>query len=253
MWGFEQKVVVVTGGNRGIGRGIVEEFANAGANVCFTYLNQEESAKELEVQYKGVTDIKVEGFCVDGRVESDVKAFVEQVLKQYGKIDVLVNNAAFISRRNFEDMNEEVWNKSIETNLNATGYFCKYVLNSMKSHNAGAIINISTVCAEQPCRGQAAYSSTKAAIEALSKVLALEYGPNHIRVNVVAPGFIMSGTPKQKHMTEEQVQNVEDSIPLKRSGYPKDVANAVLFLASEKASYITGDVIHITGGNHLKC
>ena len=121
MWGFEQKVVVVTGGNRGIGRGIVEEFANAGANVCFTYLNQEESAKELEVQYKGVTDIKVEGFCVDGRVESDVKAFVEQVLKQYGKIDVLVNNAAFISRRNFEDMNEEVWNKSIETKLNATG------------------------------------------------------------------------------------------------------------------------------------
>ena len=228
----------------------MKKFAKAGARVCFTYLYQQEEAKETERLCCDCGNNNVQGYCVDGKNEEEIRCFIESVIQLYGRIDILINNAGFISRRLFCDMNNEVWNKSIETNLNATMYYCKYVLNIMTQQEDGSIVNISTVCAEQPIRGQAAYSTTKSAIESFSKVLALEYGQHHIRVNVVSPGFILSGSPK--HMTGEQIQSVIENIPLKRAGYSEDVANAVLFLASNKASYITGSNINVSGGNHLK-
>ena len=247
---MKDKIVVITGGSRGIGRGLVYKFAEAGAKVIFTYLSNEEKACEVIETANKKYGILVDTKQVDGRCEREVKKFLDYISEKYGYIDVLINNAGYITRRNVEDMTDDIWLNSIDTNFNAVMYFCKNSLKLMK-HGNSSIVNISTVCAEQPLKGQAAYSTTKSAVETLSKVLALEYAKYKIRVNVVSPGFIM--TEKKKMMSEQDIQNVIESIPLKRAGNSDDIANVVMFLASDDSSYITGANIPISGGNHLRC
>ncbi len=247
---MKDKIVVITGGSRGIGRGLVYKFAEAGAKVIFTYLSNEEKACEVIETANKKYGILVDTKQVDGRCEREVKKFLDYISEKYGHIDVLINNAGYITRRNVEDMTDDIWLNSIDTNFNAVMYFCKNSLKLMK-HGNSSIVNISTVCAEQPLKGQAAYSTTKSAVETLSKVLALEYAKYKIRVNVVSPGFIM--TEKKKMMSEQDIQNVIESIPLKRAGNSDDIANVVMFLASDDSSYITGANIPISGGNHLRC
>lgn len=247
---MKDKIVVITGGSRGIGRGLVYKFAEAGAKVIFTYLSNEEKACEVIETANKKYGILVDTKQVDGRCEREVKKFLDYISEKYGHIDVLINNAGYITRRNVEDMTDDIWLNSIDTNFNAVMYFCKNSLKLMK-HGNSSIVNISTVCAEQPLKEQAAYSTTKSAVETLSKVLALEYAKYKIRVNVVSPGFIM--TEKKKMMSEQDIQNVIESIPLKRAGNSDDIANVVMFLASDDSSYITGANIPISGGNHLRC
>ncbi len=247
---MKDKIVVITGGSRGIGRGLVYKFAEAGAKVIFTYLSNEEKACEVIETANKKYGILVDTKQVDGRCEREVKKFLDYISEKYGHIDVLINNAGYITRRNVEDMTDDIWLNSIDTNFNAVMYFCKNSLKLMK-HGNSSIVNISTVCAEQPLKGQAAYSTTKSAVETLSKVLALEYAKYKIRVNVVSPGFIM--TEKKKMMSEQDIQNVIESIPLKRAGNSDDIANVVMFLASDDSSYITGANIPISGRNHLRC
>lgn len=245
---MSDKIVVVTGGSRGIGREIVKTFTELGAYVYFTYLSNEGAAKELEASLlsKG---LKVQGEKVNNCSLEQVNLFVEKVINEQKRIDILVNNAGYIPRGLFLKTSETVWKKAIDTNLGGVYNYCSTVLKHMILQKSGNIINISTVSALQPSIGQAAYSASKAAIESLTRTLAMEHGKYNIRVNSIAPGLIQ--TEIVKGITQEVKDGVLKKTPLARLGNLKDIADAAVFLASDFSSYITGIQLLVTGGRHL--
>lgn len=241
---FKDKVVLVTGGSRGIGREIVRQFCNEGAKVYFTYLSNVSQASQLVEELGG----SVKAFRVDGRKHEEVKNFVEIIGEEQGVIDVLVNNAAVVPKSLLPNTSLEIWNDTLHANLTSIFSYCTLAVKYL-FRNRGVIINISSLAADRPGKGAGAYSATKGAIESLSRTMALEYASFGIRVNTVAPGLIETDVAEE--VTEKFKNDLLSRTPLKRFGLPEDVSNAVLFLASNKANYITGTQLYVTGGRHI--
>ena len=242
---FDGRVALVTGGSRGIGRAIVEALAAEGAKVAFVYASNQAAADELVAKLKssGTEALAIQA---NVKVKAEAEAAVEKTVETFGKIDILVNNAGIVRDTLVATMPEEKWRDVIETNLNSVYNFCNAVMRPMMSARFGRIVNMSSVAARMSNQGQAAYAASKGGIESFSKCLAVEVAKRGITVNSVAPGFILTD------MTEAVRNAAEDKIiagiPVKRLGKPEDIANAVLFLADEKTSYITGETITVDGG-----
>jgi 3-oxoacyl-[acyl-carrier protein] reductase len=239
------KIVLVTGASKGIGRGIAMKMADHGADVAFTYLSSVEKGQALENELKE-KGIKAKGYRSDA---SDFKAadeLVTAIMTDFGRLDVVVNNAGITQDNLLMRMSEDQFNNVIKTNLNSVFNIVKACQRPMLKQRSGSIINISSIVGVKGNAGQANYAASKAGMIGFSKSVALELGSRNIRSNVIAPGFIE--TEMTEALPPETIKQWRDGIPLKRGGTPDDVANAVLFLASDLSSYVTGQTIHVDGG-----
>ena len=239
------KTAIVTGAARGIGRAIAIRFAQEGANVAFTDLAIDDNAREVE---KIINDSKVKGkaYASDASNFAETEKVVNEIVKDFGTIDILVNNAGITMDTLLMRMTEEQWDKVINVNLKSVFNFTKAVQMTMLKQRSGSIVNISSVVGVSGNAGQANYSASKAGIIGFTKSVARELGSRNVRCNAVAPGFII--TEMTDKLTEEVRKQWEDQIPMKRGGTPEDVANTVLFLASDLSSYVTGQVLGVCGG-----
>jgi len=243
---LEGKTAIVTGGTRGIGRGIVRVLAEQGANVVFTARNPAFEEVEKEAATYGV---RAKGFTSDASILSQAEELIEATVKEFGGVDILVNNAGITRDTLLMRMTEEQWNEVIRVNLTSVFNMTKAVQKVMLKQKHGTIINISSVVGISGNAGQANYAASKAGIIGFSKSIAKELGVRNIRTNVVAPGFI------ETEMTDKLPEDVRktwtEQIPLHRAGTPEDVARVVLFLASELSSYVNGQVINVCGGMNM--
>ena len=249
MMTLENQVALVTGGSRGIGKAIVLKLAEAGAKVAFVYRSKSAEADALvaEVAAAGGVAKAYQGDVADPATAGRVG---EAVLAEFGRIDILVNNAGVIRDGLFVRMEPSAWREVLATNLDGTFYFCKAVAEQMVfKQRSGRIVNISSVAGSHVNAGQANYSASKGAVNALTKVLAMEMGKRGITVNAVAPGFIE--TDMSEAVRNKAGDIIKKAIPLNRLGNPADIANVVLFLCGPAASYITGQVITVDGGLSL--
>jgi 3-oxoacyl-[acyl-carrier protein] reductase len=242
---LEGKVVIITGASRGIGKGIAELFAQQGANIAFTYSSSKESADVLE-QELIATGIKAKGYQSNAANYEESQKLVEDVIKEFGTVDILINNAGITKDNLLMRISEEDFDKVIEINLKSVFNMTKAVQRIMLKNRAGSIINMSSVVGLKGNAGQSNYAASKAGIIGFTKSIALELGSRNIRCNAIAPGFIE--TEMTAKLNEDVVQGWRDSIPLKRGGSTVDVANACLFLASDMSNYITGQTLNVDGG-----
>jgi 3-oxoacyl-[acyl-carrier protein] reductase len=238
------KVCLVTGGSRGIGRGICLELAQAQATVIVNYNSNEKAAQEVAqlIQDLGT---KSEIYKADVSCYDQVAEMADDIIKSYGHIDVLVNNAGIVKDTLLIRMTEKDWDNVINTNLKGVYNTTRAIVKYMMKQRYGKIVNVSSIIGIYGNAGQANYAAAKAGIIGFTKALAKELGPRNITVNAVAPGFI------ETDMTSELLSkdvSLEEKIPLKRLGRPQDVARVVSFLASSSADYVTGQVISIDGG-----
>lgn len=245
MINLQDKVALVTGGSRGIGAAIVKKLASQGATVVINYLFDEEEAKELlaEVEAAGGKGMIVLGDVSD--FES-AKQMMEATYNEFGRLDVLVNNAGITKDSLMMRMSEEDFDQVINVNLKGTWNTIKHSTKRFMKQRSGSIINISSVVGLMGNPGQVNYVASKAGIIGLTKTLAKEFGPRGVTVNAIAPGFIQ--TPMTDVLSEEVKDAMLQSIPLNYFGSPEDIANTVAFLASDEAKYITGQVISVNGG-----
>ncbi len=239
------KTILVTGASKGIGRAIASELAQHGANVAFTFLSSVEKglALEEELQKCGT---KIKGYRSDASDLRAAEELINNVISDFGALDVVVNNAGITRDGLLMRMSEENFNDVIKTNLNSVFNITKVCQKQMLKQRSGSIINISSVVGVKGNAGQSNYAASKAGIIGFTKSIAQELGSRNIRCNVIAPGFIE--TEMTTVLPAETVKQWRDSIPLKRGGSPDDVANCVVFLASDLSAYITGQVIHVDGG-----
>ena len=242
---LESKVAIVSGGSRGIGKAICQSFAENGCDVAFTYNNSKESAENLATELNKL-GIKVKAYKSDASSFDDSSKLVDDVISDFGKIDVLVNNAGIKKDNLLMRMDKEDFDSVINTNLSSVFNLTKSSIRTFLKQRSGSIINISSVVGVKGNAGQSNYSASKAGIIGFSKSVALELGSRNIRSNVIAPGFIE--TDMTDSLSEDVINSWKESIPLKRGGNPSDVGNACVFLASDLSSYITGQVLHVDGG-----
>lgn len=246
---LKNRVALITGSGRGIGRGIALEFAKQGANVVVNYLHSEKDAKETVKQIKKLGS---EAFAVKADVSKidEVSSMVKMVVEKFGRIDILINNAGVITRPgDYKNMTEVDFNKTIDVNLKGTYNCIKAIIPIMKKQKSGRIINIGSVFGILGAAPVAAYCAAKAGVINLTKSLAKELAPD-ILVNCVAPGTI--DTDMTRAGGEELIKHISENTPLKRMGKPEEVAKAVLFLASDDSSFITGHILVVDGGYSLK-
>ncbi len=239
------KNVIITGGSRGIGRGIAEKFAEQGANIAFTCINMSDASLELAKNLEKI-GVKAKAYESNAADFDAAIKLAEDVLNDFGSIDVLVNNAGITKDNLLMRMSEEDFNDVMKINMNSVFNNTKAVLRQMLKQRSGSIINLSSVVGVKGNAGQSNYSSSKAGIIGFTKSVALELGSRNIRCNAIAPGFIE--TEMTKALSNDQVNDWAESIPLKRTGQVEDIANTSLFLASDMSSYITGQVINVCGG-----
>ena len=239
------KVAIVTGGTRGIGRSIVLALCREGADCAFTYTKNPAAAESLakEVQIMGR---RATPFQLDVREFEGAKTFIEEVKREFGKIDILVNNAGITRDKSLMMMNKEDWSEVIETDLTGVFNTSRACIITFLKQKSGNIVNISSVSGIHPLAGQANYAAAKAGVIGFTKSLATEVAPYNIRVNAVAPGFV--ATDMTAAFAEKYREKVMKMIPLGRFGTPDEVAQVVVFLVSDASQYITGQVIHIDGG-----
>jgi len=242
---LKDKVALITGASKGIGRGIAIKFAQEGANVAFTYLSSVEQGIALEKELEAF-GIKAKGYRSDASDFKAAEELVNAVVTDFGTINVLVNNAGITKDGLLMRMSEEQFDAVINANLKSVFNLTKAIQRPMLKQRSGSIINMSSVVGIKGNAGQANYAASKAGIIGFSKSVALELGSRNIRCNAVAPGFIE--TEMTAVLDPATVQGWRDAIPLKRGGTPEDVANLCLFLASDLSSYITGQVINVDGG-----
>lgn len=242
---LENKTAIITGATRGIGRGIAVEFANQGANVVFTYNSSVDAANALEAELNAL-GVKAKGYQSNAAEFDKAQELAKEVLKEFGSIDVLINNAGITKDNLLMRISEDDFDKVIEVNLKSVFNLTKAVIRPMMKQRKGSIINMSSVVGLKGNAGQSNYAASKAGIVGFSKSVALELGSRNIRSNVIAPGFIE--TEMTAKLDEAVVEGWRQSIPLKRGGSPKDIADACVFLASDMSSYITGQTLSVDGG-----
>ncbi|TAJ09589.1 MAG: 3-oxoacyl-[acyl-carrier-protein] reductase [Nitrospirae bacterium] len=241
---LEGKTAIVTGAAQGIGRAIAEMLARHGADIAVADLDPGRSQDTVTAVTKlGRRALNVKVNVADF---ADVKAMVDQVMKDWGKIDILVNNAGITRDGLLLRMKEEDWNLVMQVNLNGTFHCTKAVLSPMTKQRYGRIVNIASIVGAMGNAGQANYAASKAAVIGFTKTVAREYASRQVTVNAVAPGFI--DTAMTQGLPADVKETLQKQIPLGRLGQPSDVAEAVSFLASDAAGYITGHVLHVNGG-----
>lgn len=242
---LENKTALVTGASRGIGREIAIEFAKQGANVAFTYLSSIEKGQALETEL-AIFGIKAIGYRSDASDFKAAEELVNQVVADFGTIDVLVNNAGITRDGLLMRMTEEQWDEVLRVNLKSVFNLTKAAIKPMMRAKKGSIINMTSIVGLRGNAGQTNYSASKAGIIGFTKSVALELGSRNIRSNAIAPGFIETEmTGELNHgATEEWLK----TIPLKRAGQGKEIADSCVFLASEMSAYITGQVLQVDGG-----
>lgn len=242
---LENKTVVITGASRGIGRGIAVVLAKHGANIAFTYSKSVDAAISLSDEITKLS-VKCKGYQSNAESFEDSQKLIDQIIKDFGNIDVLINNAGITKDNLLMRMTEDDFDKVIEVNLKSVFNMVKAVQRTFLKNRSGSIINISSIVGVKGNAGQSNYAASKAGIIGFSKSIALELGSRNIRSNVVAPGFIQTEMTDQ--LNEEVVNQWINGIPLKRGGTTEDVANLCLFLSSDLSTFITGQVINVDGG-----
>lgn len=239
-----QKIAVVTGGSRGIGKSIVLALAGAGYQVAFSYVRDEASAAALQAQVEGLGRDCLAVQC-DVKDAQSIQAFFERVEQRFERIDLLVNNAGItrdglLATQSLSDITEV-----IQTNLVGTLLCCQQVLPCMMRQRSGCIVNLSSVAAQKPGKGQSNYAAAKGGVEALTRALAVELAPRNIRVNAVAPGIV--STDMSQALVGAHEQEIQSRLLIKRFARPEEIADAVLYLA-ERGLYVTGEVLSVNGG-----
>lgn len=242
---LEGKTAIVTGGSRGIGKGIVEAFAQHGANVAFTYSSSADAANALADEVSK-TGVKAKAYKSDAASYNESQKLAEEVLKDFGSIDILVNNAGITKDNLLMRISEADFDRVIEVNLKSVFNMTKAVQRAMLKQRKGSIINMSSVVGVKGNAGQTNYAASKAGIIGFTKSVALELGSRDIRCNAIAPGFIE--TEMTGKLDAATVQGWREAIPLKRGGSPEDIANACVFFASDLSAYVTGQVLNVDGG-----
>ncbi|MCZ0703395.1 3-oxoacyl-[acyl-carrier protein] reductase [Natronobacillus azotifigens] len=242
---FSEKVALVTGGSRGIGRAVALELARNGVKVAVNFAGNEEKAQEVveEIEAMGVSAIKIQA---NVSSETEVKSMIKQVIDSFGQLDILVNNAGITRDNLLMRMKETEFDEVIQTNLKGVFLCMKAVTRQMMKQRSGKIINIASVVGISGNAGQANYVAAKAGVIGMTKTAAKELAPRNILVNAVAPGFITTDMTDQ--LPEEMREELLKMIPLQRLGVSEDIAKTVRFLASEDANYITGQTIQVDGG-----
>jgi 3-oxoacyl-[acyl-carrier protein] reductase len=239
------KVALITGGSRGIGEALVKAMAAEGADIAFTYHSSEESALRVVKEASGDGQ-KIKAYKSDAADYNQAEELVKEVIKEFERIDILINNAGITKDTLMLRMSEEQWDQVMEVNLKSVFNLTKHALRPMLKQRAGSIINMSSVVGVFGNAGQANYAASKAGIIGFSKSIAKEVGSRGIRCNAVAPGFIE--TDMTHALSEEQQKAYIENIPLKRLGTGKDIADACIFLGSDMSTYVTGQVISVCGG-----
>ena len=241
------KNALVTGASKGIGRGVAMSLAQQGANIAFTYLSSVEKGQALEAELAAL-GVKAKGYRSDA---SDMKAseeLINSMVTDFGSVDIIVNNAGITKDGLLMRMTEEQFNEVVRVNLNSVFNVTKAALRQLLKQKYGSIINMTSIVGVTGNAGQANYAASKAGIIGFTKSVALELGSRNIRCNAIAPGFIE--TEMTAVLDPKTVEHWREQIPLKRGGTPEDIANAVIFLASDLSAYITGQVLHVDGGMH---
>lgn len=239
------KTAIVTGATRGIGKGIALKLAKAGANIAFTFASSTEKAKAFETDLKAL-GVHAKGYQSNAADFSEAEKLTDEVLKEFGSADILVNNAGITRDTLLMRMTEQQWDEVLNTNLKSVFALTKAVMRPMMKNKSGSIINITSVVGITGNAGQANYAASKAGMIGFTKSVAKELGSRNIRCNAVAPGFIE--TEMTNALSEEVRAEWAKGIALKRGGTSEDVANCVLFLASDLSTYITGQTINVCGG-----
>jgi 3-oxoacyl-[acyl-carrier protein] reductase len=239
------KTALVTGASKGIGRSIVLKYAEQGANVAFTYLSSVEQGQALEAEL-AAKGVKAKGYRSDASDYAQAEKLINDVVADFGSLDVLINNAGITQDTLLLRMSEEQWDKVINVNLKSCFNTVKAATKPMMKQKSGSIINMTSVVGLKGNAGQANYAASKAGIIGFTKSVALELGSRGIRSNAIAPGFIE--TEMTAVLDPKTVQSWRDAIPLKRGGRPEDVADACVFLGSDMSTYISGQVLQVDGG-----
>ena len=241
---LEGKVALITGGSRGIGQAIVEKYIEEGASVAFTFRSSASQSNEI-IKNLGLGEDRIKAYQSDASNYEASELLVKTVLEDFGKIDILINNAGITKDTLMLRMGEEQWDQVIEVNLKSVFNLTKHVLRPMLKNRGGSIINMSSVVGVFGNAGQANYAASKAGIIGFSKSIAKEVGSRNIRCNAIAPGFIE--TEMTGELDDKVKQAYIDSIPLKRLGSAEDVANACVYLGSEMSTYVSGQVLSVCG------
>lgn len=242
---LQGKTALITGGTRGIGYAIAKRFATEGCNVAFTFVNSEEKAKELESELNAA-GVKAKAYKSNAGIYSEVEKLVDDVVKDFGAIDALVNNAGITKDNLILRMTEEQWDEVIAANLKSVFNLTKHVSKIMLRQKHGSIINLSSIVGEKGQAGQSNYAASKAGIIGFTKSIADEFGSRSIRCNAIAPGFIE--TDMTSVLSEELKKSILEKIPMSRMGKADEVANAAVFLASDLSTYVSGQVLSVCGG-----
>jgi 3-oxoacyl-[acyl-carrier protein] reductase len=243
---LENKTAIITGASRGIGKGIAHKYAEQGCNIAFSFANSVDKAKALEEELSSEYGVKVKGFQSNAADFESSQKFVEEVVSEFGRIDILINNAGITRDNLLMRMSEEQWDEVMNVNLKSVFNLTKASLRTFLKQKSGSIINMSSVVGVMGNAGQSNYAASKAGIIGFSKSMAKELGSRNVRCNVIAPGFIE--TEMTAELGEDALKKWTDAIPLKRGGTPEDIANACIFLGSNMSTYVSGQVLSVCGG-----
>ena len=244
------KKTLITGGSRGIGRATALLFARAGSDIAINYLIRKKDAESVRAEIERIGRNCLV-FQANISVKKDVDKMIEELIQKWGKIDILVNNAGIWTYGEMGSMTEEVWTETMKINLDGVFYVCNTVVPFMKKKKMGWIINVASTAAVRGEAFHSHYAASKGAIVSLTKSLASELAPHNIRVNCVAPGWVDTDMCSEVFRDPDFRREIQESIPLKRIPLPEDIAGPILFLASDLATHITGEVLNVNGGSVL--